>query len=88
MSESARNANKVGIASMAMTTMSRDAIQMDRNDTSPGGPKRIFVPTLQHKVGDPEEDLWGVLGCTLIGGGFPPGRLILDERGYGDSRLA
>ena len=36
MSEIPRNANKLGVASMAMTTMSHDAIQIDRNDTSLG----------------------------------------------------
>jgi hypothetical protein len=73
MSETLRNANKHGTASMAMTTISHDSIQMDRNDTCLGGPKRIFVPTLLLKVGDPEEELWRVLGCTLIRGWFPSG---------------
>jgi hypothetical protein len=47
MSEIPRNANKFGVAGMAMTTMSHDAIQMYRNDTSLGGPKhfRSNAPT-------------------------------------------
>ncbi len=88
MSETLSNANKDSTASMAMTTLSHDAIQMDRNHKSSAGSELIFVPTLPHKVGDPEEDLWRVLGCTLIRGWFPPGRLILGAGDYGDCKSA
>jgi hypothetical protein len=73
MSETLRNANKHSTVNVAMTTTSHHAIQMGRNDTSSVGFKRILVPMLLHKVGDPEEELRRVLGFTLIRRWFPSG---------------